>query len=84
MSRITKVSVPTCVQLDDRQKDLLSRWAKTVQVPEEYESDCCGSYAFDFRIFASGIRDTIIVSGFGKQLHLEYDDDGDLIGEGSF
>lgn len=75
-----KFLVPSCLKLDEKQREALDKWSSQFPYPEEDESDCCGT-GHTFEVTGSGIGDTIVVRHAGRKFNVGYDDDGIILGE---
>ena len=70
---------PDCLKLDEKQKALFMKFHENF--PKTEGEDCCGTSSYTFECISSGIGDIIIAKRGNKEIHLEYNDDGLLIGE---
>lgn len=73
--------IPRCLQLDEDQEKALKTFIESLGPQNMDEIDCCGSSALTFHCFTSGIGDSLWVSAQGREFHLGYDDDSNIIGE---
>lgn len=80
--------IPNCLQLDVRQRCLLDAWTKKVdeRIGEpigDFDSCECASFT-TWEVYATGLGDVIIAKYRGHEIHVEYDDDEENIGEEFF
>jgi len=75
--------IPSCVILNEIQLKKLGEFKEYLIkdiVPENYESeDVSIASPFIFKIFSTGIGDSVSVTSFGKTCNLTIDDDGEII-----
>jgi len=74
---------PSCLNLDAKQTNVLKKFVKSLnkhKLAELYEETCSMDGPV-FHCYSSGLGDVIYVEILGRICHLEYDDDGRIIGE---
>ena len=75
-----RILIPSCVQLDDRQKEVLQKFGDSLGEQKEVDTDCCGT-GHTFEICGSSLGDSISIRHGKRRVNLGYDDDGNILGE---